>query len=600
MIAAALLVSTSLLAAAAPRAASVAPPTDSTARSASGVPSRRTVAEFGAVGDGVADDTPAWRAAVAAMREGGTLEVGGRLRVNGPATLSSSRVRLVGAPGATIVTRGAPALMVTGSDVEIDGLRFESSASGQNVDAGVVVQDAAHVNVRSCTFGRVTLLARTTTRSPHAGLRIEGNRFEGDYSGATAADTYNVLDVRGYEDVFVTGNHFSVKNPYRVIKLSSALGAITGALTSGFTSRVIVSGNVITGSLAAGKQVSDLFAATNRIIISGNVISMTGDVAEVVSTKPEGDAPGYASVDQVGPLLIEGNIVEVPAASTGVFTLAGPYALPFYDPGRPAVVAIRHNSIRCFAPATSARPTIQVKGFDDAIIEGNQITRAPIPFGSSIMLGHVRRATVADNSISFGEIRVSEGLQTPNATAYASGSTWQVTIRGNDIGEFDAPGAVWVTSAPALGSLVIAGNTVRSSEESPRIDSVVYIDKTAARAVTVTGNVGDLKEAAKNRFRYGPSTTVESRSRAGNSFDLGAATLDPGPVAPGASVVLGPIPVWGAQVGDGVSVVPPYPVPGGAVVGWVEGPNEIRVRVTNERSSRWLPGPGLWKARIFN
>jgi hypothetical protein len=550
------------------------------------------------VGDGLADDTAAWRKAVAALAEGGTLEVAGRLRVTSSATLSVPGTRVIGAPGTTIISKGSPGLLVTASSVQITGIRFDSSSGGPSVDAGLVLRDADNVHIQGCSFGRVTLLAHSTATTVHRGLWIEGSVFDGDYTGATAPDTYNAIDVRGYEDVFVTGNRIAVKNPYRVVKLSSVLGRASGRLTSGFSSRVVISGNVISGTMSSAKQVIDLFAGTNRAIISGNIVSMAGGVGDVISTKPEGDAPAFTSVDEVGPLLIESNIIDVPAASSGVFTLAGPYALGLYNVSKPAIVAIRNNAIHSYGKPPSTQPTIQVKGFDDASLVGNQIHRGAVAFGPAILVGHVRRATVADNSISRGEIRVSEGLMTPNGTAYASGSTQQVSIRGNVITDFDAPGAVWVSSVSSLESLIIARNNIHNSEDTPQIDSVAYIDKTTIAALAVTGNLARMANAVKHRFRYGPGTKVESRIRNGNSFDVATADFDPGSVASGRSAILGPITLWGVEAGDTVSVTPPFPSSGVTAAAFVNGPNDIRVRVSNNDTKAWSPGRTQWKVKI--
>src|SRR5512137_1412578 len=108
---------------------------------------RSSVADFGGIGDGVSDDTVAWREAVAAMPPGGTLEVTGRLRITAPATVSAVGVRIVGSPGSGLLTKGSPGLIVASSSVDISGIRFDSAAAGRAVDLGLIVENADNVRI---------------------------------------------------------------------------------------------------------------------------------------------------------------------------------------------------------------------------------------------------------------------------------------------------------------------------------------------------------------------------------------------------------------------------------------------------------------------
>lgn len=152
------------------------------------------VKAFGAVGDGVADDTAAVQAAIddAAAQGGGLVLVPvGTYLVSGALTLKAG-VRLQGAPGST-----RPVLRVGGAsrstwlqtavaagDVTVDGLEFD--LAGLITSYALQVQTGARrFTMRDCTVrdAAPTALAMVETRDDVDGVTIDGCDFTGLLTG---------------------------------------------------------------------------------------------------------------------------------------------------------------------------------------------------------------------------------------------------------------------------------------------------------------------------------------------------------------------------------------------------------------------------------
>jgi uncharacterized secreted repeat protein (TIGR03808 family) len=79
----------------------------------------------------------------------------------------------------------------------------------------------------------------------------------------------------------------------------------------------------------------------------------------------------------------------------------------------------------------------------------------------------------------------------------------------------------------------------------------------------------------------------------------GSATFDPGTVADGDGVTSSGITVTGAAFGDMVAVGAPYDLLGVTVTGYVSASNTVKIRVQNESGSSFAPGSGTWKVKVL-
>ena len=265
------------------------------------------VRAFGAVGDGVADDTVAIQAAFSALpASGGTVFFPRGTYLITAFTLCRAS-RLIGEE-ATILYSGAfmsAAVYlilptdVTGTQVvEVSGLSFDGDVAG--VAAGLLVQPPGGgffgtLRVSHCTFNRCLTDLRFDVASFNCSLEIESCRF---YSLTGHNDSKSVYvpcvtappgPVNAFRRISIHDCHFLLESP-------EAGHYIKGVHITGFSGSLIFQGNTVesktdgTDDPTSSCLIVETVAGTQRsIIISanrflqytvGNVIEITGGLTE--------------------------------------------------------------------------------------------------------------------------------------------------------------------------------------------------------------------------------------------------------------------------------------------------------------------------------
>jgi parallel beta-helix repeat protein len=225
-------------------------------------------ATYGAVGDGVANDTTALQAAITAgpvfLPFGKTfltnqLTLAAGSRVSGPGVLKA-----VG--GMTINTA---VLLATGDNVTIDGVTLVGNSAGQGTNsifaamAGVATT-MKNLVIQNCDFSDFTGSAIRVTPAV-TGLRIKNNRVHDMAPIATTqpAIAYWPAFTNASADIQISGNTLNVAQ-----NAISCQGASGGSLTD-----VVISGNTITLTTTPSIPL-ELFYATG-FAVTGNTISAT-------------------------------------------------------------------------------------------------------------------------------------------------------------------------------------------------------------------------------------------------------------------------------------------------------------------------------------
>lgn len=303
-----------------------------------------SVTDYGAVGNGAADDTAAFAAALAANTDvlapalsykvtSVTVPAGKTLRGMAGATLVAS----ASATGLTLIDLGAGAILdgfaVDGST---DPAYFVNAGSGASVlrcsfsdstGYGVHTSGATDVTIKDCTFTQVDGYAALIENASHR-VRFVGNRVT--HTTPTKGQGITVKDAT--HDAVITGNQVDALGTIGLeLQDASDRGTITANVVTGVgigvslssASGCTVTGNTLSGCTTYGIEAAE---ATTDSTITGNT-ALDCQIGIAVTSSSSGTPPRNVTVsgnivrDSVGSgiavqhgngLVITGNSVDSP------------------------------------------------------------------------------------------------------------------------------------------------------------------------------------------------------------------------------------------------------------------------------------------------
>lgn len=286
--------------------------------------------DYGAVGNGIANDTQALRDCLAANR---AINLGASnrvFRIVGPVAVPSETT--IKAKGAKILqdTANTEALNIEGREgVRIKGVAFvgkgnDYSDSDSSRAVAIYGEGGRGVKVKDCTFVGFTYCALRVKAT--ADVEFSGNTVTGPAPGVltpvVSGRCYGVLADSGCVDVRISGNHFT----------KTAQGAriegVTGCTITGNTftdivgqhgiyagsglTNITITGNTFEGIDLVGikVQAQDAGGLDNRqITITGNTITNTGDQGILLCNGVDG------GVRKVRGFNVSGNTIRNAAGS---------------------------------------------------------------------------------------------------------------------------------------------------------------------------------------------------------------------------------------------------------------------------------------------
>jgi len=483
------------------------------------------VLDFGAVGDGVANDTAALQAAAATGQPIYLPE--GNYLITASVTLTND---LYG-PG-EISYSGIVAVAINADYVTIDGVTFTGvSGSGTVADCAVASTQSSYLTIKNCVITNSTVRIRNQQLAFVYGFRFQNNTVNANFTNVEHITNQNdVLVIRGVNGVWITGNDITVLNVHRVFKIADTEAATTAG-TVYRDRNIYITNNRVVGSTDSDKQMMDLYFFTSDIIISGNTFEVTG-FGRVIENKT-GETQNYNQNTVISNNIISNDDLCV--------LLQGSYGstTPAFNVGYQNAIIEGNVLISTAATIVGEPSPLNLRFYNSMqVINNNIIT--PIIFSqtnglAAVEIGSCGYTTINNNSISNGFI--NNTVYTTNSAGETFDSEmYSVEIQGNTIANFGGAGVtagilVRSVNKPNL-SVNINGNYVKQDVDDVASAGCVGITSSTINNFIVSNNIGVMANAAEQRLRILTSTITEviEANNSWNQVGRASATFDPGSI----------------------------------------------------------------------
>lgn len=486
------------------------------------------VLDYGAVGDGIANDTAALQAAAAIGKPIYLPE--GNYLITASITLTND---LYG-PG-TITFANLVAVVINADYITIDGVNFAgTSNTGTAAAIAIFSTQNSYLTVKNCVITNSRVTVRNQQLAFVYGFRFQNNTVNADFTNVEHIINQNdVLTVRGVNGVWITDNNFTILNVHRVFKIADTEAATTAG-TPYRDRNIYITNNRVVGSTDSGKQVMDLYFFTSDIIISNNTFEVTG-FGTVIENKT-GETQNYNQNT-----IITNNILS---NDDTCVLLQGSYGStnPAYNVGYQNAIIEGNVLISTTDTLVGTPHPLNLRFYNSMqVINNNIIT--PIIFSQTtglpaIEIGSCGYTIINNNSISNGLI--NNVVFTTNSQAETfDAEMYSIEIQGNTIANFGGSGVlggivVSNVNKPNL-SVNINGNYVKQNVDAVVSAGCVGITNSTINNFVVSNNIGVMANAAEQRLRILTSTITEvvEANNSWNQIGRASITYDPGAIGAG-------------------------------------------------------------------
>lgn len=516
----------------------------------------KAIAEYGAKGDGVANDKPAF---AAAFQAGGVvyLEPGKTYFCNDEIVTPSVPVILEG-NGATIVD-----LRLGGTSTpSINGVTFRNVKFTTQKTPNAAILPPYAINTRNidnfildaCTFANVMVYIGTDDEALHYGVTIRDcvfNMVGTDWAWTTLQ--LDLLTINGYRHPLVENNQFFATNVNRVMKISVGLTVPltpVGSPVPVYNTRAItvrrnwIEGScVLVGGLPGGKQIVDCFSGTTESTFEDNYFSCTG-FTRCIENKT---GYAYSATDVVTSHKLLNNrfFLDCPA----VF-FQGAYGLTTFTPNSRDTLHIAGNTYRISGDANG---TVQVRFMhlltvgagEDASVNGAIVNKYHYDLASCEII------KITDVTMRGGVLLIG------NSTSNAQGDSFSAPVKTaclanvtiNDWGANQTidTAAILIRDCAALDAISILNCSSITPEDNSDMLAAFWVRNcSTVPDITVVGNTAiHSANAAKEVLRVTDTTVSGKFTEINNSWvpaikDLAdVATPSVKPVASGGNITNG-------------------------------------------------------------
>ena len=368
------------------------------------------VIDFGAVGDGITDDSAAFQSAQASttrlvLEAGATYKINSDVNFNGDITIDGN--------DATILVDGNNGIFDfegAATNVIVRNLNFVNQTTytvETELPEHMRCLTANTFLVENCTFTGSNIELRGTSKTTKAEyIKVRDCTFNATFTVTSwGFDKLNHLSLRNSEYVEVSTCNITSTKANRVMKLDGEIDDI------------LLVNNTITSSQLSGKQVIDLFHGFQKVIFTDNNITATGNFSSVLEAKVSDDAP--PNYNQLGDTMCirNNNIVCTPTVTmSSIIRLAGTFDLydgaTYIGKSYPIASKFVNNTIDVVPANSTYFPMVSIYGFDKIIVSGNSLAfSATTPDANSraLELANAHSIQVSQNLIECGGIYIGKG-----------------------------------------------------------------------------------------------------------------------------------------------------------------------------------------------
>lgn len=402
----------------------------------------------------------------------------------------------------------------------IEGVRFGHTATPSAASlppAGVILRNVNRPHLSRCRFEDVRVVLGGNGTIALQSARVADCVFEADWSswGWTTLQA-DILTVRGYQHVEISGNNFSAIDVTRFIKLSISTTAADPV--SEYNDRgVFISRNAFTGSATgnAGKQMIDCYSGTVQLVYSENWVTALG-WTDAIENKT---GYTYDAADTVVSHKVINNYID---CNTRAVLYQGGYGATDWTPGSEYYdLTISGNTIVKHA---ASEATLDVR-FMHALTVSNNVMKAADGVGAvyHVSASSCRSNIFIANIVEGGEFFVSKATSNAGGDSFIS-EPESIVFASNIVREYDLTAALTCKDLTALQSISITGNIVTTSLNTA-VAAAFWVRSCTVERVTCTGNTSDHSAASsKNKLHCTYSTIADCRE-SGNSWHPPMKTL---------------------------------------------------------------------------
>jgi hypothetical protein len=402
-------------------------------------------------------------------------------------------------------------LISVGSRVKLQNIKFEIT-NNHSPFWGVYAYKVDDLEIRGCEWVNCRLYAKNDESAVHKGLRLIDNKITCDFSAANyTVDQLDPISIYGYKDVKVTGNVIQATNTHRIFKISDI--TTTMDATPYRAQRIVVSGNIVTGSTTSNKQAMDLFQSTSDIVISGNYFNVTG-WSSVINNK---DAGMNVTSTTARNLAITNNIMIFDNQGIALQGKAGALTAG-YDVGYDNATITGNTLQQTGNPNIAA---LGVRFHHYAVISGNSITcDEGVNNSSAIAVFSNVSVSVTGNVCKYGRIELAR-VTTDEGGLQHTGDVGDVAIIGNTVTDHMSSGGIIVTSLALSGigpNVTISGNAISAAAVNIEGGRPIRLQLSAVKNMSITNNTSINKAGTGDAHILWGYTSIGRDEVRGNSW----------------------------------------------------------------------------------